>query len=152
MVVPLPSAVPRAAMCLVRVTGGTPRRWPKQFRFTMTLWGPCILPELHLVGTSFTHTDPRDHSHLVSEGVFSPPIHLLNPDLTLCRGRRGGARQTTLDWERNAALKTDETQTQRYYAIFYQPIHLFLPDHTSDFPSVLNCYLIFFLSLLFFLI
>ncbi|CAG03366.1 unnamed protein product, partial [Tetraodon nigroviridis] len=28
--------VPRAAMCLVRVMGGTPRRWPKQFRSTTT--------------------------------------------------------------------------------------------------------------------
>lgn len=37
-----------------------------------------------------------------------------------------------------------------YYAIFYQPINLFLPYHTPDFPSVLNCYLIFFLSLLFY--
>lgn len=47
-------------------------------------------------------------------------------------------------------LKTDETETQRYYAILNQPVNLFLPDHTPDFPSVLNCYLIFFLSLLVF--
>lgn len=105
-IVSLPSTVPRAAMCLVRVMAGTPRHWPKQFRFTMTLWGPCILPELHLVvGTSLTYTDPIVHTLLSKESLPPPPIHLLNPDLTLCRGKQGGARQPTLDWERKCCFK-----------------------------------------------
>ena len=117
-----------------------------------TMYFAWASPFWHILNTH------RPHVHLVSWGVSRTPplpprpIHLSNPDLTLCRGKRGGGRQTTLDWECNAALKTDETETQHYYAILNQPINLFLPHHTPAFPPVFHWYLISFQSLLFFVL
>lgn len=129
MIVSVPSTVPRAAMCLVRVMAGTPRHWPKQFRFTMTLWGPCILPELHLVGTFLTYTDPIVHTLLSKESLAPPYIYWIRTWHCAegSREERGNPHWTE---NANAALKTNETETQHYYAIRNQPINLFLPYHT----------------------
>lgn len=42
----------KAATCLVKVTAGTPRRWPRQFRSTMIPSTPCTSPELSSTSAS----------------------------------------------------------------------------------------------------
>lgn len=105
---PLHSAALRAATCLVRVTVGTPRRWPKLFRFTTTPWGPCTSPDLHQppptnatlnTHTEDTHTDTFMHTWPASQGVLicaSPAPHTPSqsgPDTVQRKaGRREGRR------------------------------------------------------------
>ncbi|MED6282611.1 hypothetical protein CHARACLAT_000404 [Characodon lateralis] len=54
------------------------------------------------------------------------PTWRVNADLTLCRGEEGG-EEAPLHWteDAKAALKTNKTETQHYYAILNQPTSLF---------------------------
>ena len=62
----------KAATCRVRVTDGTPRRWPRQFRSTMIPSTPCTSPEL----ASTSASPPAD-------SLFSLSFYLLFASLSL---------------------------------------------------------------------
>ena len=81
-------------MCLVRVMVGTPRRWPKLFRFTTTPWGPCTSPERHqpsppsIPPTSFlperAHGPPPPHPHplfpMTAHHTYSTDLPVIHPN------------------------------------------------------------------------
>ena len=62
----------KAATCRVKVTDGTPRRWPRQFRSTMIPSTPCTSPEL----ASTSASPPAD-------SLFSLSFYLLFASLSL---------------------------------------------------------------------
>lgn len=92
------------------------------------------------------------HTWLVMESPAPPYIYRIRTWHCAegSREERGNPHWTE---NANAALKTNETETQHYYAILNQPVNFFLPWHTPvsppGFSSLLSpflsvCYLFFF--------
>lgn len=78
-------AVLKAAMCRVRVTAGTPRRWPRQSRSTMIPSTPCTSPELSSTSAS-PPADSPSFSLLISYFPVSLPLfsHISLSLLVVC--------------------------------------------------------------------
>ena len=109
---PVHLTVLRAAMCPVRVTVGTPRHWPKQFRFTTTPWGPCTSPELlHpslAIAILNTQTQPYTPGLPVKESshVQVPPPNTpgeSGPDTVHRKAGRRREGEATPHWTENAS-------------------------------------------------
>lgn len=121
----------RAAMCLVRVTVGTPRRWPKLFRSTTTPWGPCTSPELHqlspTIATLNTHTHAHNHAHLACQSrdphrckSQPPPPNMPNQKRTWhCaeESREEGGEEAPPHWTEDAKAALKKNKQERISAL-----------------------------------